>query len=77
MTVVGPLCTPLDVLGRGLKLPGLVADDVVTIPNAGAYGPTASLLAFLGHPAPVEVITRGDSVVSVSQLRISRGDVVR
>ncbi len=72
VTVVGPLCTPLDVLGRGLHLPGLAVDDLVTIPNTGAYGPTASLLAFLGHPAPVELVTRGGAVVSASQLSVTR-----
>lgn len=72
VTVVGPLCTPLDVLGRGLLLPGLAVDDLVTIPNTGAYGPTASLLAFLGHSAPVEVVRRGGAVVSVSRLSVTR-----
>lgn len=44
----------------------------MTIPNAGAYGPTASLLMFLGRPAPTEVVVRGDAVLSVSRIEHSR-----
>ncbi|ASU85328.1 type III PLP-dependent enzyme [Nocardiopsis gilva YIM 90087] len=71
-TLVGPLCTPGDILGREVALPPLDSGDVVSIPNAGAYGPTASLLMFLGRPAPTEVIVRGDEVVSVSRIEHTR-----
>lgn len=71
-TLVGPLCTPGDVLGRDVDVPALRSGDVLEIPNAGAYGPTASLLAFLGRPAPVEVVVRGTEVVSVSRLEYHR-----
>ncbi|QUQ65432.1 type III PLP-dependent enzyme [Kutzneria sp. CA-103260] len=70
--LVGPLCTPGDILGRGVPAPALSPGDVVTIPNAGAYGVTASLLMFLGRPAPVEVILRGDEVVSASRIEFHR-----
>lgn len=71
-TLVGPLCTPGDMLGRSVAVPDLRPGDVVTIPNAGAYGMTASLLMFLGRPAPTEVVTRGDTVVSASQIGFQR-----
>lgn len=71
-SLVGPLCTPGDILGREIDLPALAAGDLVTIPNAGAYGPTASLLMFLGRPAPTEVVVRGDTVLSVSRIEHSR-----
>nr|WSY54849.1 type III PLP-dependent enzyme [Streptomyces sp. NBC_00886] len=71
-SLVGPLCTPGDVLGREIELPGLEPGDLVAIPNAGAYGPTASLLMFLGRPAPTEVTVRDGAVVSASQLVHSR-----
>ncbi|MGC7097549.1 type III PLP-dependent enzyme [Amycolatopsis lurida] len=71
-SLVGPLCTPGDILGRQIELPALAAGDLVTIPNAGAYGPTASLLMFLGRPAPTEVVVRGDEVVSVSRIEHHR-----
>jgi diaminopimelate decarboxylase len=72
VTLAGPLCTPGDTLGRSVKVPSLRPGELVEIPNAGAYGPTASLLAFLGRPAPAEVVVRGDEVVSVSRLDYRR-----
>jgi diaminopimelate decarboxylase len=73
--LVGPLCTPGDVLGRQVDLPSLRVGDVLTIPNAGAYGPTASLLMFLGRPAPAEVLVRGGEVVSATRIEHSRAEV--
>lgn len=55
-TVVGCLCTPLDVLGKKLRLPGGELGDLVVIFASGAYAFTASPTAFLGHPAPVEIL---------------------
>lgn len=54
--VAGPLCTPLDTWARGVRLPRLEPGDRVAIPNVGAYGLYASLVAFLGHPLPAEVV---------------------
>jgi diaminopimelate decarboxylase len=56
VTVVGCLCTPLDLLGDRVSLPGAAIGDLVAIFQAGAYGLTASPTAFLGHPAPPEVL---------------------
>ncbi|MDI7860735.1 pyridoxal-dependent decarboxylase, exosortase A system-associated [Rhizobiaceae bacterium n13] len=56
VTVVGCLCTPLDLLGDNVMLPRADVGDLVVIFQAGAYGLTASPTAFLGHPAPVEVL---------------------
>lgn len=55
-TVVGCLCTPLDVLGSDVELPEAEVGDLVVVFQAGAYGLTASPTAFLGHPAPAEVL---------------------
>jgi diaminopimelate decarboxylase len=55
-TVVGCLCTPLDLLGDKVVLPDARVDDLIVIFQAGAYGLTASPTAFLGHPAPAEVL---------------------
>ncbi|MGW0819549.1 type III PLP-dependent enzyme [Streptomyces viridiviolaceus] len=74
-SLVGPLCTPGDILGREIKVPELNPGDTVVIPNAGAYGPTASLLMFLGRPAPTEVVLRGGEVVSASRLEHHRTPV--
>jgi diaminopimelate decarboxylase len=56
VTVVGCLCTPLDLLASGVDLPRTDIDDLIVIFQAGAYGLTASPTAFLGHPAPAEVL---------------------
>jgi diaminopimelate decarboxylase len=56
--VVGPLCTPLDTLGRSVPLPDVEAGDLVGIFQSGAYGLTASPVHFLGHPSPVEVLVQ-------------------
>jgi diaminopimelate decarboxylase len=55
-TVVGCLCTPLDLLGKQVALPEVEEGDLVVLFQAGAYGLTASPTAFLGHPAPREVL---------------------
>lgn len=54
--VVGPLCTPLDTLGRQTQLPEVVAGDLIAVLQSGAYGVTASPVHFLSHPMPVEVM---------------------
>lgn len=56
VTVVGCLCTPLDLLGDNVELPSAGIDDLIVIFQQGAYGLTASPTAFLGHPAPAEVL---------------------
>jgi diaminopimelate decarboxylase len=56
VSVVGPLCTPLDVLADRMDLPAAQAGDLVVVFQSGAYGLTASPTAFLGHPAPAEVL---------------------
>jgi len=71
-TLAGPLCTPGDSLGRNVELPPLVPGDLVTIPNVGAYGLTASLVHFLSRPAPVEVTLHGGEVVSATRLEPRR-----
>jgi diaminopimelate decarboxylase len=53
--VVGPLCTPLDVLARNAALPTAEIGDLVAIFQSGAYARTASPMAFLSHPSPPEV----------------------
>jgi diaminopimelate decarboxylase len=53
--VVGPLCTPLDTLGRSVRLPKVEIGDLIGIFQSGAYARTASPLAFLSHATPPEV----------------------
>lgn len=56
VSVVGPLCTPLDLLGDRVLLPHAEEGDLLVIGQSGAYGFSASPLRFLGHPEPIEVI---------------------
>ncbi|MDB5678004.1 pyridoxal-dependent decarboxylase, exosortase A system-associated [Sphingomonas bacterium] len=56
VTVVGPLCTPLDRLADQVELPVAGPGDVIAIFMAGAYGLTASPHEFLGHSRPAELL---------------------
>jgi diaminopimelate decarboxylase len=53
--VVGPLCTPLDTLGRSVQLRHAEVGDILGVFQAGAYARAASPLGFLSHPTPPEV----------------------
>jgi diaminopimelate decarboxylase len=55
-SVVGPLCTPLDLLGDRVELARADIGDLVVVFQSGAYGFTASPLGFLSHPAPIEIV---------------------
>ncbi len=56
VSVVGPLCTPLDVVADHMVLPESQVDDWVVVYQSGAYGASASPQNFLGHPPCVEVL---------------------
>lgn len=58
VTVVGPLCTPLDRLADRVALPRAEVGDLIAIFASGAYGASASPQAFLGH-APVREVLAG------------------
>ena len=55
-SVVGPLCTPLDLLADRMLLPVAAIGDLAVVFQSGAYGASASPQAFLGHPACLEVL---------------------
>jgi diaminopimelate decarboxylase len=55
-SVVGPLCTPLDLLADQVDLPQAQPGDLVAVLQSGAYGLSASPLGFLSHPHPQEVL---------------------
>jgi diaminopimelate decarboxylase len=54
--VAGPICTPLDVSGREVRLPTPEIGDVVGFFNAGAYGYTMSMVNFMSLGWPAEVM---------------------
>lgn len=76
-TLVGPLCTPLDVLNPSAALVSPAPGDLVAIPNVGAYGLTASLVGFLSHAMPVEVVHDRGELLAVRRLQIAAEEVFR
>ncbi|MET7620111.1 type III PLP-dependent enzyme [Streptomyces sp. NPDC005408] len=71
-TLVGPLCTPADVLGRDVPVGKVAGGELLIFPNVGAYGLTASLLAFLSRPTPTEIVLRDGRVTSATRLELVR-----
>jgi diaminopimelate decarboxylase len=55
-SVVGPLCTPLDLLADRMELARAEVGDLIAVFQSGAYGLTASPLGFLSHPPPAELL---------------------
>jgi len=68
--VVGPLCTPLDILGRGVLLPVVEEGDLVGVFQSGAYALSASPVRFLSRPAPAEVLVAGGATRVIRQREI-------
>ncbi|ATE62678.1 pyridoxal-dependent decarboxylase, exosortase A system-associated [Thauera sinica] len=56
VSVVGPLCTPLDLIADRMPLPDAQPGDLVVVFQSGAYGATASPGGFLSHPAVAEAL---------------------
>lgn len=55
-TVVGPLCTPLDLMADNMEMAKADVGDLVVVFQSGAYGLTASPVSFLSHPPPAELL---------------------
>ena len=55
-SVVGPLCTPLDLLADRMDLAEAREGDLVVVLQSGAYGASASPQGFLSHPSVAEVL---------------------
>ncbi|MDJ0005839.1 hypothetical protein QM616_24240 [Rhodococcus fascians] len=73
--IVGPLCTPVDVLNKQSSTT-LAVGDTVTVPNVGAYGLSASLANFLGHPYPAEEIHRDGRLIATTYSEVNYKEVV-
>jgi len=71
-SVVGPLCTGLDVLSAELDLPDPRAGDLLAVLDTGAYGFTESMPLFLSHPMPAEVVVSA-GIARVARLRQEPG----
>ena len=56
VSVVGPLCTPLDIIAERMALAAAQIGDFVVVFQSGAYGASASPQGFLGHPKVAEAL---------------------
>ncbi len=56
LSVVGPLCTPIDLLADQMDLANADTGDLVVVLQSGAYGLSASPIGFLSHPPAREVL---------------------
>jgi len=56
VNIVGPLCTPLDILADKVMLPISNIDDYVVVYQSGAYGASASPQDFLSQPHLHEIL---------------------
>jgi len=56
VNIVGPLCTPLDIIADRMELPVAEIGDWVVIYQSGAYGYTASPHQFLSQPEAEQVL---------------------
>ncbi|SCW88836.1 diaminopimelate decarboxylase [Rhizobium mongolense subsp. loessense] len=66
-TITGPLCTPMDILGKDVLLDRPEAGDLICIHQSGAYGATASPVNFLGFGQPAEVMVDGETITLVRE----------
>ena len=57
-SIVGCLCTPLDLLADEVALPAADVGDLVAVFCAGAYGLSASPQAFLGQARAIEIMVQ-------------------
>ncbi|MER5755334.1 hypothetical protein [Streptomyces sp. NPDC002088] len=62
VSLAGPLCTPEDILARGITADRLRVGDIVVFPTAGAYGWEFAVRGFLGHPPAVRATAQPTSV---------------
>jgi diaminopimelate decarboxylase len=56
VNIVGPLCTPLDILADKMMLPKASLGDYVVVFQSGAYGASASPKDFLSQPQVSEIL---------------------
>lgn len=65
--LVGPLCTPLDLMGKGVFVESPRLGDLIGFLKSGSYGFTASPLLFLGHATPVELMVIEGNIIGVRE----------
>ena len=75
VTITGPLCTSLDVVGRLAAFPEPRPADLIAVLDTGAYGFTQSMPWFLSHAGPAEVAIAGGRAELVRE-RLDPAEVV-
>ncbi len=76
INIVGPLCTPTDIIGQKVNMPCIEEGDIIAIEKSGAYGLTQSPWAFLSHSPPAEVLSYNNQIYVLRE-RGHRGDFTR
>jgi diaminopimelate decarboxylase len=61
-SVGGPICTPIDFLGKDVMLPVPEPGDLIGVFGAGAYGYSMSILKFMSLGTPAELMADGGSI---------------
>lgn len=56
VTIVGKLCTPLDIIAEDIMLNQCEVGDIIAVLQSGAYGLSASPINFLGHTTAAEIL---------------------
>jgi diaminopimelate decarboxylase len=74
--IVGPLCTPLDTLGRSVHVGCATVGDLIGVFKSGAYCRSASPMGFLSHPTPPEILVEDNQDTLIRRRGIA-DDLVR
>lgn len=64
VTLVGNLCTAMDVVAEDILLPKLVPGDLLVITNAGSYAAVLTPMQFASQDAPAQLILHCDGTVA-------------
>ncbi len=67
--LVGPLCTPLDLMGKSVSIESPSIGDMIAFLNSGSYGFTSSPILFLGHQTPVELLAYNNDITIIRKRR--------
>lgn len=71
ISIVGPLCTPMDFWNKSIYFNKIKVDDLIYVPNVSSYGLSASLVMFLSHNLPKEIILNKSKVLNICEYKIN------
>ena len=76
LDVGGQLCTSLDFLGKDVDMKRTSRGDLLAVLNTGAYGLTESMLFFLSHETPLEILINDEGEELVIRKRTKPKDLI-